>query len=201
MEKYKKLIYLKKNSIPDETCDEIIELFENEKQKSPGITHGGLNKNVKDTDDYSIVNPENSLWLKIRAFLEIELFKNIKLYVNDFSDDFFKSGEHNFFEGSDLYISTIMVQRYIKNKGKYIYHNDFNIDYSKKSYRCFTFLWYLNDVECGGETEFFNGEFKIIPEKGKLLFFPASWTFPHSGKMPISSNKYIITGWVCTYFH
>ena len=37
----------------------------------------------------------------------------------------------------------------------------------------------------------------IKPEAGKLLLFPASWTFPHCGQMPISHDKYIITGWLC----
>ena len=53
-----------------------------------------------------------------------------------------------------------------------------------------TYLWYLNDVTDGGETAF-NGEYKIKPTAGKLILFPASWTFPHCGKMPVSSDKYI----------
>ena len=66
----------------------------------------------------------------------------------------------------------------------------------KKTYRVLTYLFYLNDIDEGGETEFFGGDIKIIPKAGKLIIFPASWTFPHCGKMPISSNKYIITGWI-----
>jgi hypothetical protein len=54
----------------------------------------------------------------------------------------------------------------------------------------------LNDVIEGGETDFFAGDIKIRPKKGTLIFFPSSWTYPHSGKMPMSSNKYIITGWL-----
>jgi hypothetical protein len=50
-------------------------------------------------------------------------------------------------------------------------------------------------VENGGETEIWD-DFKIKPETGKLLLFPSSWTFPHRGVMPISDNKYIITGWL-----
>ena len=65
--------------------------------------------------------------------------------------------------------------------------------------RKLTFLWYINDVEEGGETEFF-GNHKIKPEAGKLILFPASWTFPHCGKMPISDDKYIITGWLWEHY-
>jgi hypothetical protein len=38
----------------------------------------------------------------------------------------------------------------------------------------------------------------IKPKSGKLLIFPACWTYPHRGTMPISDDKYIITGWIMT---
>jgi Rps23 Pro-64 3,4-dihydroxylase Tpa1-like proline 4-hydroxylase len=66
-----------------------------------------------------------------------------------------------------------MIQKYDKNKGKYVYHDDGAIDILSKNYRVITYLWYLNDVEQGGETEFFGGDLKIKPETGKLLFFPS----------------------------
>ena len=47
----------------------------------------------------------------------------------------------------------------------------------------------------GGETEIWDSH-KIKPECGKLLLFPSCWTFPHRGNVPISGNKYILTGWV-----
>ena len=60
--------------------------------------------------------------------------------------------------------------------------------------RIITFIWYLNNVEEGGETLF--EDFKIKPMEGSSLFFPATWTYPHSGAMPTSNDKYIITGWI-----
>jgi hypothetical protein len=88
-----------------------------------------------------------------------------------------------------------MLQKYNKCKGRYVYHNDFTNEPEKNRYRVITFIWYLNDVTDGGETEFFGGKINIKPEKGKLVLFPASWAFPHRGKMPISNDKYIITNW------
>jgi hypothetical protein len=63
-----------------------------------------------------------------------------------------------------------------------------------KLIRLLTFIWYLNDVTDGGETEFING--KIKPKTGKLLIFPSSWNYYHKGNMPLSNDKYIITGWI-----
>ena len=87
------------------------------------------------------------------------------------------------------------MQKYTKLKGRYIYHQDFMTDWETKKYRVITFLWYLNDVVEGGETEFW-AKYKVKPEAGKLLFFPSTWTYPHRGMMPISNDKYIITGWI-----
>ena len=55
-------------------------------------------------------------------------------------------------------------------------------------------LIYLNDVEEGGETTF--NDVTIKPKEGRLLIFPPLWMFPHSGKMPISNIKYILTTYI-----
>jgi hypothetical protein len=96
-----------------------------------------------------------------------------------------------------MFFDTFQIQRYRKNVGKYIYHNDWNwkIINNNNSYRVLTYLWYLNNVEEGGETEICV-DLKIKPEIGKLIIFPASWLYPHCGRMPISNDKYILTGWI-----
>ena len=76
----------------------------------------------------------------------------------------------------------------------YKYHNDFKIEETMEN-RALTYLWYLNDVDEGGETEFYNGK-KIQPQQGKLLLFPSFWTHAHKANVPLSNNKYIITGFV-----
>jgi hypothetical protein len=56
-------------------------------------------------------------------------------------------------------------------------------------------MWYLNDVETGGETVF--KDLIIQPKKGTLLIFPPLWMFPHKGNAPIGESKYIMS----TYLH
>ena len=36
-----------------------------------------------------------------------------------------------------------------------------------------------------------------ITKTGTLIIHPASWPFIHKGYMPLSSDKYILTTWLC----
>ncbi len=189
-----KFIYENDYALCPELCEEIIGLFEKSSDKFDGNTIGGVNKKVKDTTD--LIISKDGKWTKIYECLENELKYNIKKYKTKISK--YADKGYNVFENK-LEITPFMVQRYIQNEGKYIYHNDFHIDKIKNMYRIITYIFYLNDVIDGGETEYFGGEILIKPKCGKLIFHPASWTFPHCGRMPLSSNKYIITGWIYCY--
>jgi hypothetical protein len=185
-------IYSNNNSISKELCADIIELFEKEDDKYEGITMSGLNKTIKDTIDFII--PKNSeKWNKISSFLSDELTRNVSTYLKKLYDNI--NTNLSFFKDKETTIQHFQIQRYTANVGKYIYHNDADIDIQENKYRIITFLWYLNTVNEGGETEF-NGDFLVKPEVGKLILFPATWTFPHCGRIPISNDKYILTGWI-----
>lgn len=76
-------------------------------------------------------------------------------------------------------------------------HNDvYNL---KTARRFLVMLWYLNDVQQGGETEFYRLDqpMKVEPRQGRLLMFPCSWQYLHAGLAPASNDKYIMG----TYFH
>jgi prolyl 4-hydroxylase len=61
------------------------------------------------------------------------------------------------------------------------------------SNRYLVFLWYLNDVEVGGETEFVDLDIKVQARAGRLLMFPPYWMFQHAGLVPLSNDKYIVS--------
>lgn len=62
-----------------------------------------------------------------------------------------------------------------------------------KCSRYLVFLFYLNDVEEGGETEFVDLDCAVEARKGRLLIFPPFWMYRHSGNMPVSNDKVILS--------
>ena len=189
------LIYTYDHAVSPLLCKTIIDMYEKEDGRYNGITAGGYNPDFKETYDFIIPNGV-SKWERIYSFLNKELAKNLKIYLNQLNIiDKFNILSPGYIGGSFLQYDIFMIQKYFINKGKFEYHNDFLCDFEKSRYRIITFIFYLNDVKEGGETELF-GHTHIKPTTGKLLLFPATWTFPHCGKMPISSDKYIITGWL-----
>lgn len=192
-------IFTKSHSIPDSLCEQIINNYENDSHNHyRGATIGGINPEIKDTTDIIIPSDKtHAVWGKISRFLYSELLKNLREYLKSVHNENFNANknydkEYFYFDNSPLSVREFLMQKYKKNSGKYVYHNDFYMN--NNSYRVITFIWYLNDVIEGGETEFCN-DCKIRPEKGKLLLFPATWTYSHRGNIPISNDKYIITGW------
>jgi hypothetical protein len=181
-------IYTIKNSLSKSLCGEIIERFELEDKRTAGITYSGKDTNIKDTTDFHLsANPD--AWKDIDKVLTNELSKALNEYFDYINKDISLLVCKNV---KDL---GFQIQKYEKGVGKYVFHNDHQVYHQERMDRAITYIWYLNDVEEGGETSFFN-KGKVRAEQGKLVLFPACWTYPHSGLMPISHHKYIITGWV-----
>lgn len=185
-----------KNTLTPELCEKIIRRYEEEKDKHDGVTSSGLNKDIKDTTDYRIkLNTNSELWEDI----DTELYDILKIYLVEYIDSlnklFYPDEGYKFFKKHILTENGFQLQKYTKHTGKFIYHHDFSVDYHRFRHRAIVYLWYLNTVDEGGETEFLGGKYSVKPESGKLIMFPATWTYPHMGKMPISQDKYIITGW------
>jgi len=185
---FNNFIYIVKNSLDENVCNEIIKLFEASDKTYKGVTQGGLNENIKNSQDLHMDNDKN-VFKDIDKILYDELNKHLYKYMDIANQNCYT------ILASKYEDSGFQIKKYTKNIGFYKYHNDESIDHSQDKYRVLTYIWYLNNIEIGGETEF-GGNFKITPEAGKLVIFPCSWTFPHCGLMPIDNDKYIVSGWI-----
>jgi hypothetical protein len=185
-------IWEKKKVLSDNFCDVAIHRFE----KDPDKIQGRVGMNTKGTEvnldikrSVDLHIGEKPEWYDIEEIFRESLLKNLDEYFDYLNDNKFILGF-----GKDQKMSDSGYQIQKTKPGEfYDWHNDFAT--VGNNIRTLTYIWYLNDIDEGGETEFFSGK-KIKPEKGKIVFFPATWTYLHRGNSPINKTKYICTGWI-----
>ena len=170
----------------DSICQSLIEFFENNPTLHvKGESYNGLDKDIKDSIDI----PLNPLDLKKDGY---SVFNKYMVHLNECYWDYLKSFklEKQF---KDVHIGPFNLQKY--NPGGHFksWHSErMNI---VSSSRIFAFMTYLNNVNDGGETEFYYFGIKIKPVQGLTLIWPSEWTHLHKGSIT-NETKYIITGWI-----
>lgn len=194
-EKIDPYICVFEQALTPDFCDEIIKVYHEHKDlQHPGVTIGGESLLTKKTIDLSITGSNIAELDEIDAILN----KNIDNFFRKYRCDIYKSqNQADYVKFATTHDTGYQLQRYIKNEGFYTIHTDDQsiIMLDTINSRLATFIWYLNDVDEGGETVFVK-KCKIKPTKGSLLIFPATWTYHHCGMVPESNDKYIITGWL-----
>lgn len=190
-------IYINRNSLSSDICKDIIEIYEKTQNKHRATTIGGLNEDVLSALQCPSHNITDDEWPTIHSFLLRELTNNLKTYAKVLDSQI---GDGNIYrhmkDDLKLIYNEFHINKYESNNGgKYDYHIDRYLNKEMNDERHITFIWYLNDVIEGGETEI-KGNIKIKPETGKLLLFPSTWTYPHCSRPTISNDKYAIVGWL-----
>jgi hypothetical protein len=187
-------IYIVRNSFTNKECDEMIHKFEKETYiHYNGVTGGGYTPNTKRTTEINITRSQS--WSKWNNICFERLNHALKKYAQHCINKCHNNTLHNILHGNGRINDTgYQLQKYMKEQQYYKWHQDGGLKQGHHEHRIITYLWYLNDVNEGGETYFFNG--KVKPKKGSLVLFPATWNYNHKGETPISDDKYIITGWV-----
>ena len=91
------------------------------------------------------------------------------------------------------------LQKYLQGTGGYHqWHSEIypRNDECESLHRVLLFMFFLNSVDDGGETEFFHQDTKIQPQTGRMVIAPAGFTHTHKGNVPNSDDKYIVTSWI-----
>lgn len=177
------LIHVYDDVLDGDTCNFLIDFFENnvdlhervENNNRPNFTQINLTEN-------NAIN--QSLSEAHKKLISITIQHKNK-YYKFISNKCFP--EKNNFE-------QFRIKRYL-NDGNDMFDTHVDVTDHESSRRFLSFLFYLNDVDVGGETVFEG--VTIQAKTGRLVVFPPLWMFPHVGKAPITNNKYIIS----TYLH
>ena len=216
-------IHVLPNVLDDKICDQLITKFESHPGRFEGRTGGGVDHSKKRSTDISISNNQefqteftnvvHSTTRKVIDYFDEHFFAvigplGIKLQhpktgqpVNITEENYEELAKpkleqlipHSFRFGD------INMQKYIAGQGGYPYwHSEVypQLPHNDALHRILLFMYYLNDVEEGGETEFYYQNKKVKPRKGTMVIAPAYFTHTHRGNIPVSNDKYIITSWV-----
>ena len=195
MDEFSDFIYEAPNALAEDKCKYLIQYFEDNKNlHGHGVVgNNTVNKNVKNTTDV-ILNPNTTNDPKIH-----EIIAHINELFDIHTNIYFTKLKILYnVDAPKFFTTTYKMQKYYTNQGFFRNHTDFNAwspggTTADSGYRVFAYMFYLNTVDEGGTTSFFNHQ-SIKPDVGKLLFFPAEWFFMHGGNIPTSNDKYIITG-------
>jgi len=187
-------IHIHKNAIPNDVCEILINLFEKRTElQHPGV-FGTAGEHVRDGEI------KESIDITFHpGFLEDEDFGPVfgdyllpaLLNGLDEYERYYYLGMENV---SNMDLSVYFnMQKYPPGGGYKIFH----CERAGNQFFPRTLAWmlYLNDIEIGGETEFFYQQHFEKPEGGKLVIWPSDFTHTHRGIIAPKETKYILTGW------
>ena len=184
------------NALSNESCDYIVGCFEKFEDKTHiGRLGGKVNIKKKDSTDLDLLKIEHL----IPDFIFKELKTSLKKNLNNYFDKYKLRCPIEYgspWESFSIYPYSVLAKKYIKNKqGYHIWHADAG-QTAPNIFRQLVCMYYLNNVNEGGETEFYHQKLKVKPTRGSLVIFPTFFTHLHKGNVPISNDKYILNFWL-----
>jgi hypothetical protein len=210
------------NAMSDSLCERLIQAFNQHPSVAPGQTGRGVDTEKKRSRDLMLdAHPELTALkdelLAVTLKHSVDYFNRyslalmgaVSVAVSDdhgqavtLTPDNFKALGEPRTEAIVKYLfrsGSVNVQHYEQGKGGYPHWHSEQFPqngHNEALHRVVLYMFYLNDVEEGGETEFFYQERKLKPKKGTMVIAPAGFTHSHRGNTPISNDKYIATSWV-----
>ena len=188
------LIQVVDGLLDDEICRNLLtRLDQLWSRSSAGKTLGGVDQRTKFSEDlaYNRTLIAES-WSDADTVFDQRICQAITSAVAIYKQEY-----RHLDNWTDISDSGFQVQRYLKSYGFYRPHVDsFPAPFSTISDRVLAMVIYLNDVDYGGETNFPLHEVAVTPKAGRIVFFPATWTHLHESRVPISSDKWIISSFI-----
>jgi prolyl 4-hydroxylase len=175
-------------------CDKLVDMFKTCRElglTQPGFTgRFQVNKAVKDSEDLAVERlPKNHPKLPSP---DKSGYNDVMRQFTAFIPRYYKDTSAGW--AQPVAFKVLPHFQYYKPGGGYhAWHVDAFGDVVD---RHLVFLLYLNDVP-GGGTSFQLQRYTCEAKKGKVLMFPANFSYPHRSQISMTHEKYILTGWAC----
>ena len=171
------MVKIYNNIIPDDICQKLIGIFETNVHHQHFINHNNcpcftqLNLNQVSSDTVRLLIPYLA-----------DVYKRYRKDTNNYYSPPLKELEE------------FRIKKY-NTSGDERFDEHVDVTDYDSSLRAVAFLFYLNDND--GDTVFSRHGLNIRPVSGKVIIFPPTWDYPHTGLPPKSNSKYIMS----TYIH
>ena len=207
------------NALSPEFCEQLITTFESSAHTFQGRTGGGVDTSKKSSTDLMLnSHPEyQELLLKIQKTTADHALQYFKKYhfaliapvaltlqhpktqqptplTHENFDEIAKGNEMAIMQKL-FRVGAIQMQRYRKGEGNYNYWHCETFPQKGSTeplHRALLFMYYLNDVEEGGETDFYYQERSLKPKAGQMVIAPSYFTHTHRGRMRHSTARCIL---------
>ena len=211
------------NALSSEFCQQLIKVFDHSPHTTAGRTGAGVDTSKKISTDLYL-NEHQEYAALLQQILQVtthyahQYFKKyhfaliapVGITTSDpvsgqplpvTHDNFNQFSEQQTFDFMrTLYrLGPIQAQKYAAGKGNYNYwHCEVypQLPDNEPLHRSLLFMFYLNDVTEGGQTDFYYQQQSIQPKAGRMVIAPAYFTHTHRGAVPVSNDKYILTSWI-----
>jgi len=191
------------NAVNSDWCDHLIKKYEDTPIEHYTARVGSIDGTDKEVVHLTklYVAYANDSWDAEKGNMEKLMLDALTLYKMNLRYSILSCG----LPTTDIEVELPTIKKYIPNSDDMIGpHSDtYMRGWDKenklkvwKGDRFLNILFYLNDVEEGGETEFYFDDctVRVPPKKGRIVIFPPLWTHIHAGLAPKSGNKYICNG-------
>jgi len=179
--------------IPDEACDQAIELFNKYQEFNKVFSRFTSERATQDLKN------DKQLFCTGDVLTDQEFNVNkLKLLMVNFDTalkHYYDETNIKTYTGGDIVTDHVKIQKTLPGQGYHIWHTE---RYKERDgiKRVLAYTVYLNSVEEGGETEFLNQSQRVKPVKGRVVIWPANFPYVHRGNPPLSGEKFIVTSWV-----
>ena len=183
-------------AFPEDFCSSLIALCQSLPDKSfQGKTLGGVHLETKVSTDWHLDQaaglPETAEQEYDKRIFD-QLWRVLDLYRGNIPQ-LANPGNVDQCMVSD---TGYQIQCYPRQSGFYGEHIDGAPWLNAASTRTLGVIVYLNTVVDGGGTMFPMHNLVVDAVAGRVAVFPANWTHPHCGMMPMSEDKWIISTFV-----
>ena len=192
-------IWYKEDILDKKLCDRLVKKWDkdakNQVESGSDNADQDINRHLRKGKEINVSKvakddtPSKPIWKKDHKLLVDRTAEVLKQYGEELNLDARHIPEKYGFE-------EFRIKRYDNNDvDTYEVHSDV-INYNSAR-RFLGIIYYLNDVEEGGNTSFPKLEVDFKPKKGTALVFPAIWIYLYEEQIVISNPKFVLG----TYLH